>query len=199
MGGQSQPSFALRIVVPFRQRDAKTGLSKALTRRQREDLARTMLTDVLDACGRHEREVVTPEPMEPDRDVRVVVDESPLNEALERRLDLGLPILILPADLPLLRRNDVEELLSAEGDVVIAPGLRGGTNALLLRKRIPLNYGGRSFPRHVAAAGERGLDVTVHESFRFAVDIDEPEDLIEIRLHGEGAAQRYLDTNDPRE
>lgn len=192
MSPQCQPSFALRTVVPFRLGDAKTGLSPALDRDDREALALAMLRDILDACP-GDVEVVTPDPLPGDLDADVVTDPAPLNDALETRLDDGLPALILPADLPLIRSRDVEDLLAEEGDVVIAPGLRGGTNALLLRERIPLRYGGRSFPRHVAAARDRDLDLAIHESLRFAVDVDTPEDLVEIELHGDGRAADLLE------
>lgn len=181
----------MRFIVPFRLSDAKTGLSPALDRDDREDFALAMLRDVLDACP-GDVEIVTPEPL-PDLDARVVTDPAPLNEALETRLDCGLPATILPADLPLLRRRDIEDLLDEEGDVVVAPGLRGGTNALLLRERIPLSYGGRSFPRHVAAARDRRLDLAIHESLRFAVDVDEPGDLVEVEIHGDGRATDLLE------
>lgn len=164
-----------------------------MSREEREEFATAMLMDVLEACGGHEVTVVSPEDLNLEgvgEEIEVRVDDSPLNEALESLLEP--PCLILPADLPLLRGEDVEELVSVEGDVVVAPGLRGGTNGLLLRERIPLRYGGRSFERHLSEAEERGLSVAVHESFRFAVDVDVPKDLVELEVHGEGRAERAL-------
>ncbi|MBS1263705.1 MAG: 2-phospho-L-lactate guanylyltransferase [Methanonatronarchaeales archaeon] len=188
----------MRVVVPFRAQDAKTGLSTVFSRVEREALAEAMLSDVLAACEGLKREVVSPSPPDSELDAEVVVDDAPLNEALEARLEHGLPVLILPADVPLVRGRDVEALLAEEGDVVIAPGLRGGTNGLLLRERIPLRYGGLSFERHLSEGEERGFEVTVHESFRFAVDIDGPRDLFELEIHGGGEARGFLEDVVPK-
>ena len=81
----------------------------------------------------------------------------------------------------------------SSADVTIAPGRGGGTNALVVRQpAFRVDYHGASYLDHRRAA-ER-LDATVHtvDSYRLAVDIDEPTDLAEALLHGSGAASVWL-------
>ena len=40
---------------------------------------------------------------------------------------------------------------------------------------------------------EAGLNVSIFESFRAGCDIDEPQDLAEVLLHGEGEAKKALE------
>ena len=54
-------------------------------------------------------------------------------------------------------------------------------------------YHGLSFPKHVAYARQAGLEVSVFESFRAGCDIDEPEDLAEVLLHGRGRSKTFLE------
>jgi len=86
--------------------------------------------------------------------------------------------------------NCSEESLA---DVTIAPGRGGGTNALVVRQpAFRVDYHGASYLDHRRAA-ER-LDATVHtvDSYRLAVDIDEPADVAEVLIHGSGAATAWL-------
>jgi 2-phospho-L-lactate guanylyltransferase (CobY/MobA/RfbA family) len=92
-------------------------------------------------------------------------------------------VLVIPADLPLLDPEDVQEMISmANGKptVVIAPDRRNeGTNALLVAPPdlIRFDYGKGSFDRHVAHAIRAGADLHVVEKESFALDLDWPEDL----------------------
>jgi len=97
------------------------------------------------------------------------------------------------ADLALLSGRDVEGILSAEGDVVLSPGRGGGTNMIMIRSpRFRTCYTGVSFPNHIASAQQAGLKAAVFESFRAGCDIDLPDDLIELGLHGRGEARALL-------
>jgi 2-phospho-L-lactate/phosphoenolpyruvate guanylyltransferase len=42
-------------------------------------------------------------------------------------------------------------------------------------------------------AEEAGLSVDVIDSFRLHTDIDEPEDLVELLIHGAGKSRVYLE------
>ena len=116
-----------------------------------------------------------------------------LNPALDegRRWAMGegaSSLLVLPADLPLLEADDVRSVLrEADGgaSVVISPdGARSGTNALLLRPpdALPFLFGRDSFEAHLAAARDRGLEVSVCERPHLAFDLDTAGDL--ARLEG---------------
>jgi len=115
-----------------------------------------------------------------------------LNDALTRatevvRLWNAQGVLIVPADIPLLRVHDLEnmlELSDGEPEIVIAPDrYERGTNALLVRPPglIPYRYGGASYPKHVAEAKAVGAAVRVYRSFDLGLDLDTPIDLEEYR------------------
>lgn len=100
-------------------------------------------------------------------------------------------VLILPADLPLLTGDDLDQLCAAAaGDsIVLAPSQDGGTNALLLPlpPPIPFSFGPDSFRRHQAAATARQRAVTVCATPTLAFDLDWPEDLALLQAQGEGS------------
>jgi 2-phospho-L-lactate/phosphoenolpyruvate guanylyltransferase len=90
-------------------------------------------------------------------------------------------ILIVAADLPLLRPADVSAVLAAgrRGAVVLAPSKEGsGTNAMLLPPgvRVEPAYGPGSLPEHRRRARRAGCDV--REIYRpgFAFDLDTEAD-----------------------
>jgi 2-phospho-L-lactate/phosphoenolpyruvate guanylyltransferase len=91
-------------------------------------------------------------------------------------------VLVLPADLPLLRRESVAMLLAAVTacGVVVAPDRhRQGTNALLITPPtlIPFRFGVNSFRRHLDAARAAGVHPVVVDTPDLAADVDLPEDL----------------------
>jgi 2-phospho-L-lactate/phosphoenolpyruvate guanylyltransferase len=97
-------------------------------------------------------------------------------------------LLIVSADLPLLRVADLEEVVGAwrEGaGVVLAPDRRRrGTNVMLVNDPEHFEYafgqvvGPGSFPTHQSLAEGLGLRVAVVENPRLALDLDLPVDLI---------------------
>ena len=97
------------------------------------------------------------------------------------------------ADLALLAKNDIVGILSCPGEVVLCPGRGGGTNMILIRSpRFRTCYQGLSYPKHMDFARKAGLHLAIYESFRAGCDIDQPEDLAEILLHGQGEARKLL-------
>jgi 2-phospho-L-lactate/phosphoenolpyruvate guanylyltransferase len=96
-------------------------------------------------------------------------------------------LLVLPADLPLLEKEDVRAVLDQMGEggsVVISPdGARSGTNALLLRPpdALPFLFGPDSFEAHRRAASERGIGISVCERSHLAFDLDTAEDLARLK------------------
>jgi len=166
-------------------------------------LAFAMLKDVLSAVLGFGRATVLSRPgldsVEIGREVEIRESDLGLNDALnsllEEEVRRGWPsgILIVMADLALLTEKDIAGILNCEGDVVLCPGRGGGTNMILARSpQFRICYQGLSFPKHLALARKAGLKVSVFESFRAGCDIDEPEDLAEVLLHGKGEAKQLL-------
>ena len=194
----------VRIVVPFKLNDAKSRLAPALLPAQRRLLAFAMLRDVLDVVLGFGWATILSRPgldgADVGRDVEIVESELDLNDALNAILAdaarQGWPqdILIVMADLALLTPNDVAGILSCRGDVALCPGRGGGTNMILIRApEFRTCYQGLSFPKHLAYCQRAGLSAEVFESFRAGCDIDEPEDLAEVLLHGRGGARALLE------
>jgi 2-phospho-L-lactate guanylyltransferase len=196
---------AVRIVVPFRHNGAKSRLASVLTQEERRCLAFAMLSDVLDVVTGFSWATVLSRPgldiVEVGRDVDILESELDLNDALnsliaeEVRREWPSDILIVMADLALLTGKDVAGILSCNGDVVLCPGRGGGTNMILVRSpKFRTCYQGLSFQKHLEFAKAAGLEATVFESFRAGCDIDEPDDLTEILVHGCGRTRRTLES-----
>jgi 2-phospho-L-lactate/phosphoenolpyruvate guanylyltransferase len=111
-----------------------------------------------------------------------------LNTALTRATMVALShsvqgVLIVPADLPLLTRDDIHEVVSRGVNppvVVITPDRHHlGTNAMLIIPAglIRYEYGPGSFQRHCSQAEKAGARLEVCERGSVALDIDFPEDL----------------------
>lgn len=91
-------------------------------------------------------------------------------------------IMIMPADIPLLTRNEVKQLILKLVDppvVVISPDRRReGTNALLVSppRLVQYTFGYHSFGKHCENARQAGARLEILELPNLAVDIDLPED-----------------------
>lgn len=115
-----------------------------------------------------------------------------LNTALARatviaKVHATRGVLVLPADLPLVSREDVLTLIEKAVDppvVVIAPDRHGkGTNALLISPSglIEYDFGVNSFQRHCERAKRAGARLEVVDLPSLGLDLDLPEDLEIIR------------------
>lgn len=209
--------MSLWVIVPVKPFvRAKSRLSPVLTPEERARLAEQLLRHVLDVVRRVPQVAGT---LVISRDTKVLAiardygantvmesDKTELNTALMRATQVVATwktsaVLILPADLPLLARDDVEamiELGRSPGTVVLATDdNRDGTNAMLVRPPglIPYAFGPGSFQRHVAAAERAGATVKLYESERLALDIDLPDDLEQYRrILDEDGASLFLAT-----
>ncbi|WGI17731.1 hypothetical protein [Methanonatronarchaeum sp. AMET-Sl] len=166
------------MLIPVCLDDPKTGLSSVLGLEERRELTRWMLRRVVEVAGSFGSVfVVSPNRIDVDGASHIYSDRG-LNPDLEMGIDrVGLPVLILPCDIPLIEKSDLGCLVGCGEDVVISPGDRGGTNGLLLRKRIKLQYNGESYRKHTENALEKGFSVKsvcLNNVFR---DIDSPCDL----------------------
>ena len=196
----------MRSLVPFAAVDPKTRLDSVLTADERAAFARVLLRSVcatLHETG-HEPTVLATAPLDEATldepalppDTSVVVDDRPLTAAVNDQLAAETPTLIVMADLPLATPESIRRLIAAgdAADIAIAPGLGGGTNALVVREpAFRVDYHGASYLDHRAAAADCGGTVSVVDSRQLATDIDEPSDLAEVLLHGDGPARAWLD------
>ncbi|MFH5799775.1 2-phospho-L-lactate guanylyltransferase [Haladaptatus sp. CMAA 1911] len=183
----------MQVVVPFAAGEPKTRLAGTLTAEERRAFALAMLDDVLAAIrstGREPR-VLSTRPI--DIDAPLEVDSRPLTPAVNDVFAAADSTAIVMADLALATPTALERLFSAEGDVVIAPGRGGGTNALVSRhSEFRVDYHGTSYLDHLEIAAEIGASVTELDSHRIATDVDEVSDLAEVLMHGTGTARDWL-------
>jgi len=184
----------MRVFVPFDASDPKTRLDPVLGTDERLSFARAMLTDVLAAIegAGGDPTVVATEPI--DIQVPVTVDERPLQDAVNDRLaETVVPTAVVMSDLPLVTPETIDRLFSVDGAVVLAPGRSGGTNAFVTRHPdFRVDYHDASIRDHRAIAAAIEVDPVEVDSYRLGTDIDEPADLAEVLLHGEGGAAEWL-------
>lgn len=186
----------MRVLVPYRVEEPKTRLAPMLNLQERRELSRLMLTDVLTAIREagYEPTVLSTAPLS-IRD-EVIIDERPLTVAVNGQLsDSDQNTAVVMADLALSTPKALSRLLAMDGDVVIAPGRGGGTNALVSRhSRFRVDYHGASYRDHVEICNDIGADMQVVDSYRLSTDIDASDDLAELLLHGDGGAADWLNT-----
>lgn len=182
------------VLVPYDALSPKTRLEPILDEHERRSFAEAMLHDVLAALDPLPvtPRVVSTAPL--DLNASVFVDERDLTPAINAALQVNdPPLAVVMADLPLATPDALECLFDRDGDVVIAPGIGGGTNAFLVRKPgFSVDFHGCSFADHREIAADAGLSVSSVDSFRLAVDIDEVADLAEVLIHGDGDAAAWL-------
>jgi 2-phospho-L-lactate guanylyltransferase len=100
---------------------------------------------------------------------------------------------VVMADLALATPDALARLFEPDADVVLAPGLGGGTNAFVARHpSFRVDYHGASIRDHREAARDLDATVATVDSFRLAADVDVPADLAEVLLHGDGRSAAWL-------
>jgi 2-phospho-L-lactate guanylyltransferase len=186
----------MQVIVPFDAKSPKTRLSGVLDAKERERFARAMLRDVLDAvtAAGHAPVVLTTTALDIDAETRL--DERSLTPAVNAVLDdtiESVPIAVVMADLALATPASLRKLFDADSDLVLARGVGGGTNALVSHHpHFRVDYHGASYRDHLIAADAVDASVTEIDSYRLGIDIDEPTDLVELLLHGDGHAAQWL-------
>ncbi len=193
-----QPRYTMPpALIPFKPKNPKTRLSSLLRPEEREQFAAAMLEDVKAAvkdamCS----PVLVCSELFDSEDVQVTITDTDLSGTLNAILPQSIgPALIIMADLPLADGPAVRRVISTQKDIAIVPGRGGGTNAIFMKEpqRFHVDYYGTSFSKHVKIAQDAGLSVEVVDSFRLHTDIDEPEDLVELLIHGTGKSRAYLE------
>lgn len=182
-------------------RNAKQRLSALLGAADREVLAETMFRDVLRevvkvrglaatyvVTGNEQVAAIT---MELGAEVIREPAETGETGAVDfARLELKSrgceAVLIIPGDMPLVRSQDIEQVLAqvpADAKppfaLLVPSHDRLGTNALVLAPPdlIKLRFGYDSFTFHMSQVTAQGLPMRFVENEAIALDIDEPKDL----------------------
>jgi 2-phospho-L-lactate/phosphoenolpyruvate guanylyltransferase len=199
-------------LVPVKHLDgALRRLAPILPRPVRRELQVAMLRDVFGACagapGLAGLLVVTS-----DTDAaalarelagaQVIDDHDPprgMNGAVARGLGAlderdAAAALVMTADLPLARPDDVAAIIAAAApapSALLVPSHEGtGTNAMLLRppRAIAPRLGPGSLARHLALAARRGVPTRLLDRPRLALDIDTRRDLAALIAAGDDCA-----------
>jgi len=190
--------MTLPIAIPFRPIDSKKRLGTIMSLPEREGFARAMLSDVIETiidAGCAPVLLTTHEVFEIDLRVRTIVLDIGLNEALDVfRKEQNGAFGIVMADLALCDKESIMRLTSTHAEFGIVPGTGGGTNAIYIRNgsAFRAQYYGSSFMKHLTWAEEQGYSIEVIDSFRLSIDIDEPDDLVEVLIHTKRNTAAYL-------
>jgi len=192
--------WAIVPVKPLRR--GKSRLAGALSEDERTQLNQSLLQHTLETLtDLKELEQVLVVSRDPNAlalarsyGARTVQEEGQpqLNTALKRATVVAQVyatrgVLVLPADLPLISREDVLTLINRAGEppvVVIAPDRHEkGTNALLISPAglIDYDFGGNSFQRHCELVKKTGARLEIVNLPSLGLDLDVPEDLELIR------------------
>ncbi len=196
------------IIPVSKFKNAKTRLSPFLTEEEREKLLKAMLHDVTDTLKRYVDKIFI---ISRDEDVlnyaeklnldTILEDEnSNLNKALVQAMKYckgkTKKIIIVPSDVPLIGKTNVQMLIDASKslDFIIVPSKGGGTNMIIMKPMaIHTRFEGFSYKEHVQAAERKKLNPQVHDSFFMALDVNTAQDLGEIMIHGEKThTRKYL-------
>jgi len=190
-------------VVPVKNtRYSKQRLAGILSAVQRQQLAHAMLDDVLAALTAT-AELSSIIVVTPDREAIAIAARRGVEISGERaahghtaavtatahRLQArGFDLLTVPADIPLVRSQDIHELIAAHSDAfarqrhgfsIVPARDQRGSNAIVCSPAgaVPLRFGNDSFFAHVASAKDRGIEPMILRLPRIALDIDAPDDL----------------------
>jgi 2-phospho-L-lactate guanylyltransferase len=191
--------MTLWAIVPVKPlRRGKSRLAGVLNEDERADLNRTLLRHTLETLSElkevEEVLVISRDPqvltIARNYGARTVREDGQpdLNTALRRATVIAQVyatsgVLILPADLPLISREDAFELVKRANDppvVVIAPDRhQKGTNALLISPAglIEYDFGENSFQRHCNLVKRVGARLEIVNLPSLGLDLDSPEDL----------------------
>ncbi len=198
IGWHIYPKMSVHAVVPFKPVNPKTRLSSLLSREEREEFARAMLADVIDAlmASGTAPTILSTHPFSwREMDVQVVA--AGLNDALNACFSTHRsPLLMVMADLPLASPEAIKRVLDTTADIAMVPGRGGGTNVLYLKNPTGFraDFYGASYLKHRQIAKESGCSVEVIDSFRLHTDVDEKEDLVEVLLHNAGKSREFLES-----
>jgi len=190
--------MTLWAIVPVKPlRRGKSRLAGTLTEDERTELNRALLQHTLETLSELKEVdgvlVVSRDPnaltIARNHGARTVQEDGQpeLNTALKRATIVAQVyatrgVLVLPADLPLVTREDILTLIQRATEppvVVIAPDRhKKGTNALLISPPglIEYDFGENSFQRHCELIKKAGARLEIVDLPSLGLDLDVPED-----------------------
>ena len=190
--------MTLWAIVPVKPlRRGKSRLAGTLTEDERTELNRALLQHTLETLSDLKEVdgvlVVSRDPnaltIARNHGARTVQEDGQpeLNTALKRATIVAQVyatrgVLVLPADLPLVTREDILALIQRAVEppvVVIAPDRhKKGTNALLISPPglIEYDFGENSFQRHCELVKKAGARLEIVDLPSLGLDLDVPED-----------------------
>lgn len=184
--------------------NSKTRLSPFLSHEERIGLLKVMLNDIITTIYNEVDEIVL---VSKDDNVKSFAKELQVNFVREKdyendflnnaiydaikEVKVNFPnkdILILPSDIPLLKSEHISTLKHMDYDFIISPSKGGGTNLLCFNEKIDYKtqFGPMSYFKHLDYANQLGMSINILESFYVSLDMNTPEDLGELLLHGFG-------------
>ncbi len=196
--------MTLWAIVPVKPlRRGKSRLANILTEDERTALNQNLLVNTIKTLASidriHKIMVVSRDPaaLTVSREygaITVRENGNPeLNTALRRAAavaesQLVNEILIIPADIPLISKDEINTILDHSGkppEMIICPDRRDdGTNLLYLNPAglIHFSYGNGSFHKHLTLAEKDGIRIDIVRSEKIGLDLDLPEDLELLKL-----------------
>ncbi len=174
------------VLVPLKRIDPKSRLAHALPLDERVRLMRGLLAGVVSAvreAGVERVTVVTGLALKGYEvwDDRGLAWNDALAAAMKEVVSAPLAA-VISADLPLIRADDVEELLAAtpEQGIAIARALDGGTNAVAMRPPgiVRTHFGE---PQSSAVHARLGVPHVIVDLPGLAFDVDTPADLARMQ------------------
>ena len=202
----------LIAVIPVSSfNESKTRLSPFLSENERVELLKVMLKDIIKVIENEVEEIVL---VSKDENVKNFArqlfvnyvkenqhEDNFLNNAISDAVGQvknnypNRDILILPSDIPLLKSEHIATIKSMDKDMIISPSKGGGTNLLCFNEKYDFKtkFGPMSYFEHLNVANQLGMSINIIESFYLSLDINTPEDLGELLLHGIGTdSYEYL-------
>ena len=173
-------------IIPFKGTNAKSRLAPLLNEDERSVFAKCMLRDVVRTLEDSDAEqiVILVKSLEDGLDgLDLFLNDKNLTGAVNDILTRSKePVLIVMPDLPLIKKENINDIIKMGEDLVFVPGRRGGTNVIFSKKPndFHVDYHGLSFLDHQRIADEAKLSVNVYDSFFLSTDIDEVSDLMEL-------------------
>ncbi|MCY4564093.1 MAG: 2-phospho-L-lactate guanylyltransferase [Gammaproteobacteria bacterium] len=212
-GDNSTSRQAIWAIVPIKSFDAaKKRLAGMLSATERRALMLAMARDVLTALSKSSRLAGV-----------LIVSRSPEADALAESFgaarfaeshSTNLPgaleeaaahavachgaggIFVIPADVPLISADEIDELIEMHRGVTLLPdGEKVGTNGLICSPPdvIELVFDGRSFEPHRRRAIDAGIEPAVVTGSGFVLDVDRPRDLARLlRLSQDSQTASFL-------